>query len=256
MNFNIAIGIIISLLFISLVIIFCAVIIKLYIKKTREHGLKEVQFQQTLNQTIIETQEHVFENISNDLHDDIGQQLTFLNFQLEKTKLGLKEKNTELDELSKSLFSVSQSIRSMSHSLNNQLVMQNDLFVAINNEISRINRYKKIKLELHKEWTNKKVLSDTEKIFLFRIFQEVISNVLKHAEATKINIQIKDNPHFKMQINDNGKGFEIKNTDQLSSLGLSNIKKRAGLINLMVTITSELNKGTQITLFEKDENQS
>ena len=107
MQFKIILGIIISLLFISLVIIFCAVIIKLYIKKIKEHNIKELEFQKTLNQTIVETQEQVFENISQDLHDDIGQQLTFVNFQLEKVKLDATNQIDDLEKLTNSISKVS-----------------------------------------------------------------------------------------------------------------------------------------------------
>jgi signal transduction histidine kinase len=126
MNFKTAFGIIICLLFISLVVIFCVVLIKLYIQKTKEYNLKNFDFQKTLNKTIIETQEQVFENISQDLHDDIGQQLTFVNFQLEKIKLDNESPDEDLDKLSHSIAQIAKSIRDLSHSMNNQLIVQYD----------------------------------------------------------------------------------------------------------------------------------
>ena len=163
MQFKIILGIIISLLFISLVIIFCAVIIKLYIKKIKEHNIKELEFQKTLNQTIVETQEQVFENISQDLHDDIGQQLTFVNFQLEKVKLDATYQLEDLEKLTNSISRVSQSIRDLSHSMTNQLVINNNLIKAIENELERIKKYKTINVNFEYFASNRE-FSETEKI--------------------------------------------------------------------------------------------
>jgi glucose-6-phosphate-specific signal transduction histidine kinase len=85
-NFKIALGILLSIAFTCLIFLFCLALIKLYIKKIKEHNQKELNFQKELNTTIIETQEQVLNNISQDLHDDAGQQLTYINLQLEYLK--------------------------------------------------------------------------------------------------------------------------------------------------------------------------
>jgi glucose-6-phosphate-specific signal transduction histidine kinase len=88
---DIAFGIIISLLFISLVVLFCVIIIKLYVQKIKKYNKelyqKDLDHERNLNTTIVETQEQVLQNISQELHDDAGQQLTVINFQLENLKL-------------------------------------------------------------------------------------------------------------------------------------------------------------------------
>ncbi len=250
MIYKTAIGIIISLLFISLVIIFCVILIKLYIKKIKQHNLKELEFQKTLNTSIIETQEQVFENISQDLHDDIGQQLTFVNFQLEKIKLDASDQLYDLEKLTDSVSRVSQSIRDLSHSMNNQLVIQNDLIKAIQSELDRIKKYKNIHVNFVYP-SNEKPFSETQKIIIFRIFQETISNCLKHANATEINIRIDFHPKFNMTIQDNGIGFENQNNQKKESLGLTTIYKRAAVIDFEVTLVSKINIGTLLTLYQK-----
>ena len=115
---DIALGIIISLLFISLVVVFCAVLIKLYIKKINEHNQKEIQFQKTLNASILETQEQLLNSISQDLHDDAGQQLTVINFQLENLKLDINDIDNKLEAVSTSVAQLANSLRKISHSLN------------------------------------------------------------------------------------------------------------------------------------------
>jgi signal transduction histidine kinase len=251
---DIAIGIIICLLLISLVVLFCTILIKLYIKKIKEHNLKKVEFQKTINKTIIETQEQVFVNISQDLHDDIGQQLTFLNFQLEKIKLDDDCLKDDLDKLTETVAHVSKAIRDLSHSMNNQLIIQNDLQKAIENEVKRIKKYKTIQVNFD-YIANGKTLSDTEKIFVFRIFQETIGNCLKYAKATIIDIKIGFLPNFMMEITDNGIGFDTENTTKSNSLGLINIRKRAEMIHFSVSLTSKINQGTHLCLTKATENE-
>jgi signal transduction histidine kinase len=251
---NIAVGIIIGLLFVSLIIIFCVVLIKLYINKvktyTQQLYQKDIDFQKSLNQTILETQEQVLNNISQDLHDDAGQQLTYINFQLENLKLDSTELNTLLEPLSQSVGNLSSSIRSISHSLNNQLLLQQDLFKAITNEVERLQKNPKIKIVLSQEEQTKKEFTANEKIVIYRIFQEIINNTLKHAKAKQISISITATSSFTMSIQDNGKGFDKNVVGNKQSLGLQNMTNRAAIINYELTINSEIGVGTTITLSE------
>lgn len=248
-NLKIALGIIIGLIFISLILLFCALIIKLYIKKIKEHNQKELEFQKNINAAILETQEQVLNNISQDLHDDAGQQLTYINFQLENLKLDSPELQRQLEPLSQSVGHLSQSIRSISHSLNNQLLLQQDLFKAIATEVERLQKNPKVAFRLEVKDTVKKVVAVNEKIVIYRIFQEVINNALKHAKATEIKISIASTPYFSMTINDNGKGFDVSTTSK-QSLGLHSMKNRASIIEYDLNIQSKIGEGTSVCLSE------
>lgn len=248
--YEIAFGIIICLLFICIVIIFCAITIKLYIKKVKEHNQKEIAFQKAINDAILETQEQVLNNISQDLHDDAGQQLTYINFQLENLKLDSAELNTLLEPLSQSVGNLSNSIRNISHSLNNQLLVQQDLVKAITTEVERLQKNPKIKIILTQEEPAKKEFTANEKIVIYRIFQEIINNTLKHAKAKQITITIATTPSFTMTIQDNGKGFDPKRLYNKQSLGIQNMSSRATIINYQLAIHSEIGVGTTITLSE------
>jgi signal transduction histidine kinase len=249
--YSIAVGIVIALLFICLVVIFCAIIIKLYIKKIKEHNQKELNFQKELNTAIIETQEQVLNNISQELHDDAGQQLTYINFQLENLKLDKPELNAQLDPLSQSVGNLSQSIRTISHSLNNQLLMQQDIIKAITNEVERLQKNPKINFQLQVNEPIRKVFTTNEKIVIYRIFQEIINNALKHAKATEIKIEITASDYFNMIIQDNGVGFDHSQPNSKQSLGLVNMKNRAAILEYEVTIESTIGKGTRICLVQK-----
>ncbi|WP_298119103.1 ATP-binding protein [Flavobacterium sp.] len=248
--YDIAIGIIIGFLLVCIVVIFCAITIKLYIKKVKEHNQKEIAFQKSLNETILETQEQVLNNISQDLHDDAGQQLTYINFQLENLKLDSPELQSLLEPVSQSVSNLSSSIRSISHSLNNQLLLQQDLFKAIENEVERLQKNPKVTITFKQESDSKKVFSANEKIVIYRIFQEVINNAFKHAKAKKISIILKTTPQFSMTIIDNGKGFDKEKLNNKATLGLQNMINRATIIGYNLTVQSEVGVGTTIIVNE------
>jgi signal transduction histidine kinase len=252
---DIAFGIIIALLFITIVVVFCVIIIRLYIQKITKHNQiifqKDLDFQKTINNTILETQEQVLQNISQELHDDAGQQLTVINFQLENLKLDSKEFDSALAPISKSVSELSKSIRSISHSLNNQLLSQQNLIKAIEIEVDRLRENKSIQINFVHDASNGQLFSVNEKIVLYRIFQEIINNILKHSKANVIDIEIKTNPKFELKISDNGQGFDLQNIiNRKHSLGLQNIVERAKIINFEANIFSEINKGTNIIISE------
>lgn len=257
MNFEIAFGIIVVFLLVSLIILFCGLLIKLYIYKVKKYTKviyqKDIDFQKTLNTTIIETQGQVLKNISQDLHDDAGQQLTFINFQLEHLKLDAPELATTLVPISASLSQLSNSIRGISHTLNNQLLLQHDLLQAIESEVERMKKIKTLRFDFSRNEQTKKTFSSQEQIVVYRIFQEIINNILKHAKATQVTIEIATTPFFTMTVSDNGKGFDASSRPE-NSLGLINMKDRAALIGYDLEINSIINQGTTLTLAEKSNN--
>jgi len=255
MQNNIAIGIVIGVLLVSLIVLFCALIIKLYIHKIKTYTKliyeKDLNYQKSLNTTIIETQEQVLNNISADLHDDAGQQLTYINFMVENLKLDAPELTEVLEPVSNSVRLLSNSIRSISHSLNNQLLMQQDLVKAIEAEVFRLQKNSRIQIQFSHSGDGTKIFDTNDKIVIYRIFQEVVNNIFKHAEASVIDIQIITGPRFELAILDNGKGFDYQAAKEQQSLGLKNIINRAEIINFDVKINTGTGRGTHVVLTEK-----
>ncbi len=250
---DIAFGIIIALLFITIVVVFCVIIIRLYIKKTINHNQiifqKTIEFQKTINSTIIETQEQVLQNISQELHDDAGQQLTYINFQLEKLKLNNQETNHLLNPVSQAVSQLSETIRSLSHSLNNQILSQKNLLKAIAITLHEIQKNTSLKTSFVNQTEHEFEFSSNEKIVLYRIFQEIINNALKHSQAKTITVIIEKSNAFKMTIFDDGIGFDTQNAmSRHKTNGLQNIMQRAKLINFEAIIQSEPNQGTVFSI--------
>ena len=255
MQDKIAFGIIIGLLFVSLLVLFCVLLVKLHIRKVNNYTKviyqKDIDFQKTLNATIIETQEQVLNNISQDLHDDAGQQITYINFMLENIKLDLPQMEETLQPVSEYVFKLSNTLRTISHSLNNQSLLQQDLFKAIETEIKRLQKNNRIKISYTFNKEKIKVFETNEKIVLYRIFQEITNNIFKHSKATEVEIELGTFPAFAMRVTDNGQGFDynaLKKNNK--TLGLHNIISRAAIIDYTANIQSVPGQGTTITLSE------
>ncbi|WP_298157129.1 ATP-binding protein [Flavobacterium sp.] len=247
---KVAFGIVIGLLFVTLIMAFCVLLIRLYFTKIKAYTAqlyqKDIDFQKTLNTTIVETQEQVLNNISQDLHDDAGQQLTYINLQLEHIKLDAPELMPLLQPVSQSVAALSESIRSISHALNNQLITQQDLLKAIENDMQRLNKNKGTQFKVSAP-THPIALPTDHKIVIYRMFQEIVNNILKHAKAGNVQIDIATRP-FLMRVSDNGKGFDPAVASQQQSMGLQNLIARAALIGYAISIVSAPGEGTVITL--------
>lgn len=239
---DVALGILIGLAFISLVVLFCVMLISLYIKKIKTSAL-------ALNNAIHETQEHVLNNISQDLHDDAGQQLTYINLQLENLKLDSPEMQSALDPISESVARLSASVRNISHSLNNQLLLQQDLVKAIKSEVDRISQLKKINIAFQSDGQARD-FDHNEKTIIYRIFQEAISNCLRHSKASKLSISLQLQP-FSMTISDDGCGFDTNKKND-KTLGLQGMANRANIIRYHLEVISGSGSGTTLILTENN----
>lgn len=245
-----AIGIVVATLFLSVLALLFAILIKIYVHKIRKYNRvileKDLAHQKALTTLVIETQEQVLENISRDLHDDAGQQLTYINFQVENLKLDSEAMQHLLQPVTDSLRGLSESIRGISHSLNNQLITKKNLVQSIKSELERLSRSSPFKISADITCDDAVPFSQNEKIVIYRIFQENMSNIFRHSRARNVWVTIADSP-FTMAISDDGQGFDPSAASD-DSIGLANMKNRAALIGYELHIASAPGKGTTITL--------
>jgi signal transduction histidine kinase len=239
---------------VSIVVLFCILIVKLYIQKIKKYNAlifeQEIAFQKNLNASILETQEQLLKSISQDLHDDAGQQLTVINFQLENLKLDIPDHQKLLEPVSSSVAQLAHSLREISHLLNPNWLKENGFLNAIETEINRIKKQKSIAIQLSLSKSNPSISIEVQMV-LFRVFQEILNNILKHAKATKVEVKIVTEPKFVMTIYDNGIGFDVsKAIEKKSSMGLQNIMDRTKIVNFETLIKSAPNNGTTITITE------
>ncbi|MGK4567107.1 tetratricopeptide repeat protein [Flavobacterium sp. 3HN19-14] len=203
----------------------------------------------------IETQNHLQQQrlqISRDLHDNIGAQLTFIISTIDTLKLLdiPKEKlNQKLNAVSEFTVDTIYELRDTIWAMNKNDITFDDLKTRITNFInSAKSSQEHIDFEFSIEGnTNEKPLSSIDGMNIYRIIQESVNNALKYAEAKKIAVAIvKKSNSINIEITDDGKGFDTENAE--SGNGLNNMQKRAKELKASVKVTSENGKGTRVLL--------
>ena len=202
-----------------------------------------------LPQRIIQAQERECDRIARDLHDDLGQSLATLKMIIQSAWLQRgtavnppKEHKKILDYLG----TIIDKSRNLAMRLRPSTLEGLGLTTAINLMIDEINRAGKVKITfIHSPLENLRF--ESEKINVFRIVQEALTNILKYARATKVKASLRVvRDRLKIKIEDNGCGFVLK--DKSKGLGLITMRERTGLLGGRIEIRSELKKGTLIVV--------
>jgi len=203
-----------------------------------------------LLKTQLEIQEDTFNKISREIHDNISLGLTLSKLQLNNFMAGMTEKplliTTSIDLISKSLVDLNDISKSMD---GNQLA-SHGLINILESETTVLGKSGIYQVEFEVLGDPFYLDTETELIF-FRIYQEACNNIIKHARATRIIVDLfYEKDSFSMKITDNGKGFDKEKTLEKKELrkmaGLKNFYTRAKMIGAEVNITSVKNVGTTI----------
>lgn len=243
--------IIISILLMLSLVVFITVIIYRYQQKQNAY-FKDIEnlktsHQNALLQSQLEIQEQTFQNISREIHDNIGQKLTLAKLHLNTLDYLNKEKITL--QVNDSISMISEAINDLSdisRSMSCEILLNNGLIKALEFEEAQLRKSGIYKISLCTSGNTVFMDANTE-LLLFRIAQEAINNIIKHAQATAIDIHLHYNcVLFTMAITDNGKGFNIEKTHY--GTGLQNIKKRIEILKGRFEISSTPDIATQIKI--------
>lgn len=209
----------------------------------------KLTFERELRQVETEVSEHMMAQFAHELHDNIGQLLTAMHIEIENRKLDEPEKPEVFKPLEIYLGEISQQLRLLSQTLNNDFVVRNGLVQAIRLEVNRMNNLQRFRAHLDANSVSS-VLKKDEELVVFRIFQEILHNVMKHAGAKQVFIRLDaDREKFELEVKDDGKGFDYEAVfSQNKASGLRNILKRAALANLECTIETKPGEGTRYFL--------
>jgi len=240
----------------SILVVFIILFISLY-QKRYYTNLKEKQelqssFQQELLKTRLEIQEETFRNISQEIHDNIGQALSFV-----KLNLNLVDPHNAavvIDKLSESknlLTKTIQDLRDLARSLNTDFVSEIGLQVAIEQLLQILDKTGQYKTSIFVKGTLFKNNAQRE-LVVYRIVQELLNNIVKHAQASAIDIEM----HYLSEkliitVKDNGKGFDVKaarSIENKNSLGLRNMANRMNMITGSIGISSTPGGGTNAVI--------
>lgn len=209
----------------------------------QEKRLAEQRLLQEIANAQIEIKEATLRNISWELHDNIGQLLSVAKIQLNHIK-GQKE---AINEVSNTLSKSIQELRALSKTSNPEYLEKINLVEALDLEINRFNRLNFIKGTLEIKGALFELNKNTN-LIVFRIIQEFFSNAIKHSKATELTTILDYTTDFLyITVSDNGIGFDVEK-NQTEGIGLMNIKNRVKLINAQSSLTSVINKGTQLTI--------
>ncbi|MBP6431306.1 MAG: sensor histidine kinase [Ferruginibacter sp.] len=246
----ITIFIIASVLLMLLLVTFIVSVIYKYQKKQLAYFAEVEQLKITheneLLKSQLEMQEQTFQNISREIHDNIGQKLTLAKLHLNTLDFGNTSKiETQVNNSVDIITDAINDLSDISRSMNSELILNNGLIKALEFEVAQLKKSGQYQVQLFITG-NAIFLKEDVELVVFRIVQEVINNIIKHANATNIAMQIDyGTTWLQLKIKDNGKGFSTANS---YGTGLKNMQKRTQLLKGTFNIVSEAAKGTTITI--------
>ncbi|TXG36739.1 sensor histidine kinase [Seonamhaeicola maritimus] len=249
------------LLIISVVVIMASFL--LYLVITQRNKNKELQFiqkQQETNEEIynlmLSQNEGIEEartlekkRISEELHDGVlgrlfGTRLSLDSLNFNNTPEAIKTRGQYIEELK----NIEQDIRKVSHELNTDFVSGSGFIDIIKTLVETQTLAYNLQYDLdHDDGIHWDDVTNKKKIHIYRIIQETLHNIYKHAQATHVNISFKlKNNVICLTIVDDGSGFDVNKAK--SGIGLKNINSRINEIKGIIKITSEKEVGTTVII--------
>ena len=205
-------------------------------------SMQEQTKRQQLVSAVIDAQEKERKEIAAELHDNVNQILTTCKLLLEQ-EIYTGNKSSFIANTAQHLLSAINEIRNISHRLNPMSWEDKDFKQAVQDMVDKINLSLKLKVNVTIEGSEYlEALPSSTSLSIFRILQEQLSNIMKYAEATSVEINIDaDESSTDFEVKDNGKGFDLKTVEK--GLGLRSIYSRAELHNGKVYINTAPGEG-------------
>jgi two-component system sensor histidine kinase UhpB len=216
------------------------------LKAYSEQIAKErVEHQRKLVRASIEGQEKERAEIGRELHDNINQILAVTKAYVDAALFEDEKREELLHRSLKNLDKAIQEIRRISKSLVPPAIDKNGLVDSVNDLIDTIRVVNPFAINFRYEKEKLRNLSDQQQLALYRIVQEQFNNIIKHAEAKKVLIELTGNNELiNLLISDDGKGFDPKAKRQ--GVGLSNMLSRIELFDGKLEVIAS--KGAGCTL--------
>jgi signal transduction histidine kinase len=216
------------------------------LKQERVDNLLKEQELVTID-AIITGQEKERKRVANELHDDLGSLMATIKLHFDNVKG--KNNDPSLQHAQTLLEEAYQKVRGMAHSKNSGVMSNQGLLPAIKKMAQVISETNALEVTVEDFGMGERLENSLE-LSLFRTVQELVANAIKHAEATKLNIQLTQHEdNLNIIVEDNGIGFD-RNTlvKTKTGMGLTNIEKRIEHLEGNFTVDSILGKGTSILI--------
>lgn len=208
----------------------------------------------------IETQEKERHRIAEDLHDDVGSQLNLISLGLHRiNKVASSFDKTETEAILLITEGVIDRVRSLSHDLLPPILEKFGLVAALEEVAFNYNKTNSIELDFKTNIEDEEALFDVnDKLYLYRICQELIQNSLRHGKAKLIRISLLDQDgNVDLSLTDDGVGFDVESGLQSGKgMGLMNIENRVEMLGGTMNISSKLHEGSNFEIYlPKKENR-
>lgn len=199
-------------------------------------------------QSQLEIQEQTFQNISREIHDNIGQKLSLAKLNLNTVESDIAYTDNQLmTDSVRILTDAINDLSDLSRSMSAEQILHNGLVSALEYEVAQLGKSGVFKTSLISK-ANILYLDRQKELVLFRIVQEAINNIVKHAAATEITLELgcEENLIY-LSVKDNGTGF-FADARKHSGIGILNMKKRAEIIGGQLTIFTSPGNGTTLII--------
>jgi len=219
-------------------------------KKKLEYQLLQEQEQKhkAVSQAGIAAQEAERSSISRELHDNVNQLLMSAKLFMNSAKNDPDKVNENIEKaISYQLMAVEE-IRKISRALNTSLVKMIGLSRSIDDIIINMKAFQQIETQFQYDQKLDKILSEDQKLMIFRILQEQTNNIIKYADAKNVTISLREtNNEVFLSISDDGKGFDTT-TAETKGIGFINIYNRVDAFGGEVKLTSSPGKGCALEI--------
>lgn len=202
-------------------------------------------YTEELLRTRLEIQEETFRAISQEIHDNIGQNLTLLKLTIVTADpQNPAQVAQSLDHCKEMVSNAIKDVRNLAHSLNPDFIDTIGLPAAIKQQVDQLEKTNHYTITFQVTGYPQK-LSSSKELVLLRLVQELLQNIVKHAAATEVAVNMHYNDaSLTITVADNGKGFEVAGLDNPKGIGLWNMQNRINMIGGKLTLTSAPGKGT------------
>jgi signal transduction histidine kinase len=238
----------IGMFFLTLIIILFVVIYqRKLLRQQREHKQSKETHQLELLQATLDSQEKERDRIGRELHDGVGVLLStarmYLQHWEEEGKTGKKTVGKRIDEM---LIETIESVRRVSSDLRPVVLETLGLAEAISDLTRAIDNSSSIDIEFKDSYAYR--LAQKDELHIYRVVQELLTNGLRHSEATKIHLEMSSHLHlFSLSYQDNGKGMS-KNLIEKKGLGLKNMESRINALKGKWAIKNSPDGGVLINI--------
>jgi PAS domain S-box-containing protein len=208
---------------------------------------KELDKQKIISQATIDTQEKERREIGKELHDNVNQVLNTTKLYLDLSVNRPEMKDELIQKSSRNIIYVINEIRQLSRSLMDPSIGDLGLVDALHDLIESINITGKLQLKLNADKKIESLFNEPQKLMIYRIIQETLSNIIKHSQAVSAQINIDNNTDaVSLIIKDDGIGFKPEAVKKGG--GLKNIQNRVYLANGKLIIDTAPGRGCTIII--------